>query len=66
MAEEQGGNKPIPKFAPRARQTDPQRRGFRTSLLFIGLECRGAPRATNIINTTDGSCYVEYFECVKH
>ena len=37
MAEEQGGNQPTPKFAPRARQADPQRRGFRTSLLFIGL-----------------------------
>lgn len=37
MAEEQGDNQPAPKFAPRAKQADPQRRGFRTSLLFIGL-----------------------------
>ena len=37
MAEEQGTNQPAPKFAPRARQSDPERRGFRTSLLFIAL-----------------------------
>ena len=37
MAEEQGTSQPTPKFAPRARQADPERRNFRTSLLFIGL-----------------------------
>jgi lipopolysaccharide export system protein LptC len=37
MAEEQGTGQPTPKFAPRARQADPERRIFRTSLLFIGL-----------------------------
>ena len=37
MAEEQGTSQSAPKFAPRARQSDPERRGFRTSLLFIGL-----------------------------
>ena len=37
MAEEQGAGQPTPKFAPRARQADPERRIFRTSLLFIGL-----------------------------
>lgn len=37
MAEEHGTDQPTPKFAPRARQADPERRNFRTSLLFIGL-----------------------------
>jgi LPS export ABC transporter protein LptC len=36
MAEDQGSNRPAPKFAPRARQHDPERRGIRASLLFIG------------------------------
>lgn len=37
MADEQGTRQPAPKFAPRARQSDPERRGIRASLLFIGL-----------------------------
>lgn len=37
MAEEQGGNQPVPKFAPRTKQADPKRKTVRTSLLFIGL-----------------------------
>ena len=37
MAELQDTNQPAPRFAPRARQADPERRGFRTSLLLIGL-----------------------------
>lgn len=37
MAEPQDSAQTVPKFAPRDRQTDPERRGFRTSLLFIGL-----------------------------
>lgn len=37
MAEQKSTDQPAPKFAPRARQADPERRGFRTSLLLIGL-----------------------------
>jgi LPS export ABC transporter protein LptC len=37
MADEQDTAQSAPKFAPRARQADPERRGIRTSLLLIGL-----------------------------
>jgi LPS export ABC transporter protein LptC len=37
MADKQDTVQSAPKFAPRARQADPERRGIRTSLLFIGL-----------------------------
>jgi len=37
MADELDTAQSAPKFAPRARQADPERRGIRASLLFIGL-----------------------------
>lgn len=37
MEEDQGAVQPAPKFAPRTRQVGHERKGFRTSLLLIGL-----------------------------